>query len=124
MEEGKGEGKVNLALTFQVAEVKKPLISVKRITEKGNQVCFGPRKEDSFILNVETGDKVFLRKNGRGSYLLDVTFASGRKAEITVDSGAEESVCPWGWGEEYGLSQGGQKMFFSGDKWGLDHALW
>ena len=114
VEEGKGEGKVNLALTFQVAEVKKPLISVKRIAEKGNQVCFGPGEDDNFILNVETGDKVFLRKIGRGSYLLDVTFVSGRKAEITVDSGAEESVCPWDWGEEYGLNQGGQKMLFRG----------
>ena len=92
-----------------MAEVKKPLISVKRIAEKGNQVCFGPGENDNFILNVETGDKVFLR-NGRGSCLLDVTFASGKKAEITVDSGAEESVCPWDWGEEYGLSQSGQKM--------------
>ena len=112
-----------MGLTFQVAEVKKPLISVKRITGKGNQVCFGPGKEDNFILNVETGDKVFLRKNGRGSYLLDVTFVSGKKAEITVDSGAEESVCPWDWGEEYGLNQGGQKMLFSGGRWCLDHAL-
>ena len=100
--------KINMALTFQVAEVKKPLTSVKRITEKGNQVCFGPGKEDKFILNVETGDKVLLRKNRRGSYLLDVVSANGRKTEITVDSGAEESVCPWDWGEEFGCNQGGK----------------
>ena len=103
-----------MALTFQVAEVKKPLISVKRITEKGNQVCFGPGKDDNFILNVETGDNVLLRKNGRGSYLLDVVFANGRKAEITVDSGAEESVCPCDCGEEFGCDQGGQMMVFRG----------
>ena len=75
---------------------------------------WGARESDNFILNVETGDNVFLRENGRGSYLLDVAFASGKKAEITVDSGAEESVCPWEWGEEYGVDQGGQKMVFRG----------
>ena len=32
---------------------------------------------------------------------MSVNFESGLSAEITVDSGAEENVCPWGWGEEY-----------------------
>eukprot|EP00973_Karenia_brevis_P038942 5376048-Karenia_brevis.AAC.1 len=36
--------------------------------------------------------------NGRGSYVLKVDFAGGGPTEITVDSGAEESVCPWEWG--------------------------
>ena len=39
---GESENKISMGLTFQVAAVKKPLISVKRITEKGNRVCFGP----------------------------------------------------------------------------------
>ena len=103
-----------MGLTFQVAEVKKPLISVKRITEKGNKVCFGPEEGDNFIENTKTGDKVPLRQNGRGSYILDVAFAGGRKTEITVDSGAEESVCPWEWGEEFGVNQEGQNMVFRG----------
>ena len=33
---------LKMRLRFQVADVVKPLISVKRITEKGNKVCFGP----------------------------------------------------------------------------------
>ena len=33
---------------------------------------------------------------------MDVSFVGGGKAEITVDSGAEESVCPWGWGIQFG----------------------
>ena len=61
---------------------------------------------------METGDKVFLRKNGRGSYLMDVTFASGKKTEITVDSGAEESVCPWNWGEQFGIYNASAWMSF------------
>ena len=72
-------------LGFQVADVKKPLIAVKRITERGNHVMFGPQQEDNYILNKATGQKMMLQPRGRGS--------------ITVDSGAEESVCPWEWGE-------------------------
>ena len=57
---------------------------------------FGPDEGDNYILNKLTGDKLMLRPNGKGSYLMDVQFVGGGKAEITVDSGAEESVCPPG----------------------------
>eukprot|EP00973_Karenia_brevis_P040892 5657851-Karenia_brevis.AAC.1 len=30
---------------------------------------------------------------------MKVNFVGGGPTEITVDSGAEESVCPWEWGE-------------------------
>eukprot|EP00973_Karenia_brevis_P055385 7700776-Karenia_brevis.AAC.1 len=77
-----------MILDFQVAEVSKPLLAVKRIVEKGNRVAYGPGKEDNFILNSKTGDKV--------------NFVGGGPTEIAVDSGAEESVCPWEWGEQSG----------------------
>ena len=38
--------------------------------------------------------------NGRGAYVMEVSFVGGGKTSITVDSGAEESVCPRGWGHE------------------------
>ena len=41
-----------------------------------------------------------LKPNGRGSFVMDVSFVGGEKTEITVDSGAEENVCPWEWGKE------------------------
>ena len=63
---------VKMSLRFEVADVKKPLIAVKRICEKGNQVHFGPKEGDSFIQNKDTGDKVMLRPSGKGSYMLDV----------------------------------------------------
>ena len=91
-----------MSLGFQVADVKKPLISVKRIVEKGNHVSFGPGDEDNFIINKENGDKMKLRPNERGSYRMDVSFVGGGKTEITVDSGAEENVCPWEWGLQFG----------------------
>ena len=40
-----------IRFNFQVADVKKPLVAVKRIVENGNRVCFGPAEEDNFILN-------------------------------------------------------------------------
>ena len=43
---------------------------------------------------------------------MDVTFRDGGEAAITVDSGAEESVCPWGWGEQFGIRQAERQMNF------------
>ena len=83
-----------ICLGFQVADVKKPLISVRRIVEKGNHVSFGPKAEDKFIVNKNTGDKLMIKPNGKGSYLMQVRFVNGEETEITVDSGAEENVCP------------------------------
>ena len=42
--------------------------------------------------------------NGNGSYVMRVKFPDGEETEITVDSGAEESVCPYEWGEVFGIS--------------------
>ena len=95
----KGDKKM-MCLDFQVADVKKPLIAVKRITEKGNHVTFGPNLEDNYIWNKASGDKMMLKPQGKGSYVMDVEFVGGEKTVITVDSGAEESVCPWEWGEK------------------------
>ena len=71
---------------------------------------FGPGKDGRFISNPKTGDKFILRPNGKGSYLMDVKFPGGVRTEITVDSGAEESVCPKGWGEQFGLVQPDRRL--------------
>jgi hypothetical protein len=111
-----------MCLGFQVADVKKPLISVKRIVEKGNHVAFGPREDDNFILNRATGDKMMLKSNGKGSYLMDVCFVGGGRTEITVDSGAEENVCPWGWGEQFEVKPADKWMNFRNASGGyIDH---
>ena len=75
-------------------------------------LVFGPGREDNFIENRKRGDRLVLRANGRGSYLMDVQFVGGEKTEITVDSGAEESVCPWGWGEQFRIEPADRPMFF------------
>jgi hypothetical protein len=103
---------IRMELRFQVADVKKPLMSVKRIVEQGNHVGFGPGEDDNYILNKESGNKMPLKLNGKGSYLMQVRFVGGRKTEITVDSGAEENVCPWEWGKQFKMVDADNWMHF------------
>ena len=49
---------------------------------------------------------------GKGSYILEVEFSGGGKSEITVDSGAEENVCPFEWGKQFGLVEADTWMRF------------
>ena len=101
-----------MSMTFQVAGVTKPLASVKRITAKGNVVGFGPDPEDNYIMNKKTGLKMPLKPNGKGSYLMEVKCVGGGPTWITVDSGAEESVCPWEWGAQFGVYAADSWMSF------------
>ena len=103
---------VQMKLRFQVADVKKPLMSVKRIVEQGNHVGFGPGQDDNYIWNKESGNKMPLRTNGKGSYLMEVKFVGGGQTEIIVDSGAEENVCPWEWGKQFKMVDAENWMHF------------
>ena len=117
-EDEKKEGVHVMRLGFEVANVNKPLASVKRIVEKGNRVIFGPGKKGNYTENERTQNRMYLRPNGRGPFLMAVKFLNGEKTFITVDSGAEESVCPWDWGERFGIDTEGKKYSFrsaSGD---------
>eukprot|EP00973_Karenia_brevis_P055060 7654541-Karenia_brevis.AAC.1 len=33
--------------------------------------------------------------------MMRVNFVGGGETEVTVDRGAEESVCPWEWGQQF-----------------------
>ena len=55
---------------------------------------------------------MMLQPNGKGSYLMKVEFEGGGATEITVDSGAEENVCPWEWGENFGTKETEKKIKF------------
>ena len=89
--------------------MRKPLLAVSRVVEKGNEVRFGPGEEGNYIRNIE-GDKVLLRPNGKGSYIFDVKFPGVSKTCITVDSGAEESVCPSSLGEQFEVTKPDKKL--------------
>ena len=66
---------------------------------------------DNFIENRKLGMKIPMRENGNGPYLMDVEFADGTRGTITVDSGAEESVCPWDWGSQFPVREGQKRRF-------------
>ena len=88
-------------MTFQATDARKPLLAVKRLAEKGNRVCFGPSERDNYIESKDSKKRIILKQNGKGSYLL-IGHVQGMRdpIEVTVDSGAEESVCPKDWLEE------------------------
>ena len=93
----------DMNLTFQVADCRKPLLSVRRIVEHNNVVQFRPKEEDNFIANKTSGNKVGLKRTGTGSYVMEVDMAGQGRTWITVDSGAEESVCPKDWGHQFAI---------------------
>ena len=64
-----GPNSAVMSLGFQVSDVQKPLVAVRRITEKGNRVQFGPSAEDNFIENMATGSKIMMVRKG-GSYVI------------------------------------------------------
>ena len=47
---------------------------------------------------------------GHSHYVMDVCFVGGKMTCVTVESGAEESVCPWEWGQQFGLMPPSQSM--------------
>ena len=111
IEEDKNRQGRILPMKFQVAEVKKPLMAEKKIVESGNHVSLGLSQEDNYIWNKKTGDKVMLKGNGKGSCLMHVDFPSGENTKITIDSGAEENVCPKWWGEQFKIENPGKMKF-------------
>ena len=69
------------AMGFQVTDVRKPLAAVSRIVDKGNRVVFGPKPEDNYIMNIQTGKKMFMKRE-KGVYILDVGFLLPKDEEV------------------------------------------
>ena len=57
------------AMNFQVAEVTRPLLSVGRICDRGNQVLFG--QNGGVIMNLKTGEVNNFYRDRDGMYQLD-----------------------------------------------------
>ena len=62
-----------MGLKFQVTDVRKPLLAVRRLIEKNNVVQFGPKPEQNYIHNLDTGKKVMMENVG-GSYVIKANF--------------------------------------------------
>ena len=54
----------NLAMRFQVTDVRKPLLAVSRLCEQGNCVRFGPSASDNYIENVASGQRLQMERRG------------------------------------------------------------
>ena len=68
----KPDGRV-AELNFRMAEVTKPLVSVKGIVDRGNRVVF--EKKGSYIENEHSGEKVELIQTN-GVYVLEIPASS------------------------------------------------
>ena len=77
-----------VGMKFQVTDVKKPLLAVRRLVEKGNVVSFGPRAGDNYIKNVETGRVIPMEKKG-GSFVIKAHFV---KAAENIETGFQRQV--------------------------------
>ena len=53
-----------LQIGFQVTDVKKPLLAVRRLCENGNVVQFGPDQHHNFVMNVASGERIQLVRRG------------------------------------------------------------
>ena len=103
-----------LKVNFHVSNVAKPLMSVRRIADQGNLVCFGPESHHNFIQHIQSGDRIPLFRK-RGIYVVQGRMGGTRdQIEMTVDSGAEESVCPPTWGDHFGIDTTVHKLQFRG----------
>ena len=92
-------------LTFQVADVNGPLLSMRRVVESRNRVCFCPNENDNYIENLSDGRKFRMVKKGICRFVMEVFMAGSGPTESVLDSGAEESVCPHWWGQQFGVNQ-------------------
>jgi hypothetical protein len=68
-----GEDKDPVGLKFQVTDVRKPLLAVRRLVEKGNKVVLAGGEGESYILNEATGVKIPIVKKG-GSFVIEAHF--------------------------------------------------
>ena len=61
-----------------------------------------------------------LTRSGHGSYIMKANFVGGGEpVDRTVDNGAEESVCPWAWGEQFGIKPASKWMTFKNASGGV-----
>ena len=62
-----------MGLTCQVTDVKKPLLAVRRLVEKGNRVMLSSGEGESCIMNIESQVRVPIKKKG-GSFVIEAHF--------------------------------------------------
>jgi hypothetical protein len=71
-----GEAKDPIGMRFQVTDVKKPLLAVRRLVEKGNIVVLSNVEGESYIMNKEAKVRIPVVKKG-GSFVVEAQFVKG-----------------------------------------------
>ena len=71
-----------VGLKFQVTDVRKPLLAVRRLVEKGNVVSFGPEPEQNYIRNIATGKEIAMEKKG-GAFVIKAHFVKELESGCT-----------------------------------------
>ena len=66
-------GKEVVGLKFQVTDVRKPLLAVRRLVERGSVVSFGAKDEDCYIFNPDTNVRIPTTRKG-GSFVIKARF--------------------------------------------------
>ena len=61
-----------VGLKFQVTDVRKPLLAVRRLVERGNTVVLGEGAEESYV-KTAAGQKIPIIKKG-GSFVIEADF--------------------------------------------------
>ena len=80
-------------MRFNAARFQKPLASAAKVVEAGNKISMGPNRDDNYIMNDATGEKIALRID-RETFVFDVGCQDGEVGTITHDSGAGVNVWP------------------------------
>ena len=62
-----------VGLRFQVTDVRRPLLAVRRLVEKGSVVMFGPEPHQNYILHVATGRRIPMERRG-GTFVIKAHF--------------------------------------------------
>jgi hypothetical protein len=70
-----GGGSGPIGLTFQVTDVKKPLLAVRRLVEKGNTVVLADGDGESFIQHTASQTRIPVKKKG-GSFVIEAHFVA------------------------------------------------
>ena len=60
-------------MEFHVTDATKALASAAAVVEAGNDIVLSNRKGGSYIMNIKTQEKIFLKKKG-GTFVFDVEF--------------------------------------------------
>ena len=79
------------AIEFNVAEVKKPLVSAVKMVRNDNRVILDA--DGSYIENKSTGERMAVRMQDE-TFVFDVEYDDGEKGTMTLDSGAGVHVWP------------------------------